>query len=186
MRHGETAWNAENRILGSTDIPLNENGREQAREAAKELEGMDIDVIYTSCLSRAMETGLAVAALQKNCKVFHEPCLNEHDFGEFEGKDRCSEEYQSEKRKCFKRYPGGESFLDVAARVYPFVKNLLADPALQDKTVFIVSHGGICRVISSLFRDMENEEFVSFAMRNCGYRLVYSHSMVADGFGERS
>ena len=100
--------------------------------------------------------------------------------------DRCSEEYQSEKRKCFKRYPGGESFLDVAARVYPFVKSLLADPALQDKTVFIVSHGGICRVISSLFRDMENEEFVSFAMPNCGYRLVYSHSMVADGFGERS
>ena len=37
MRHGETVWNAENRILGSTDIPLNENGREQARKAAEEL-----------------------------------------------------------------------------------------------------------------------------------------------------
>ena len=174
MRHGETAWNAENRILGSTDIPLNELGREQARQAAGKLAEVSIDIIYTSCLSRAKETGLTVAALQKNCEVFHLECLNENDFGEFEGKDRLSEEYQSEKRKCFKRYPGGESFLDVAARVYPFIKSLLEDPTLQDKTVLIVSHGGICRVISSYFRDMENEEFITFAMPNCGFQLVYS------------
>ena len=174
MRHGETVWNAENRILGSTDIPLNEIGRGQARKAAEELAAIDIDVIYTSCLSRAMETGLAVAELQKNCKVFHEACLNENDFGDFEGQDRLSEEYQNEKRNCFKRYPGGESFLDVAARVYPFVRDLINDPQMQDKTVFIVSHGGICRVISSYFRDMENEEFITFAMKNCGYELIYS------------
>lgn len=168
MRHGETAWNAENRILGSTDIPLNEKGRAQAIEAAEILADTHIDVIYTSCLSRAMETGLAVAALQKDCKVIHEPCLNENDFGSFEGQNRNSEVYQNEKRKHFKRYPGGESFLDVAARVYPFVKSLLSDPGLEDKTVLIVSHGGVCRVITSYFRDMENEEFVSFAMPNCG------------------
>lgn len=174
MRHGETSWNADNRILGSTDIPLNEKGREQAHRAAEELKSIDIDIIYTSELSRAKETGLTVASLQKNCKVFHESCLNEHDFGEFEGKDRTSEEYQLEKRKCFRRYPGGESFLDVAARVYPFVSRLLADPDMKDKTVLIASHGGICRVISSYFRDMENEEFVSFAMPNCGFSLIYS------------
>ncbi len=174
MRHGETAWNAENRILGSTDMPLNARGREQAREAAMKLKDVHFDVIYTSCLSRSMETGLAVAALQKDCPVYHMECLNEHDFGEFEGKDRCSDFYQSEKRKCFKRYPGGESFLDVAARVYPFIRSLLEDPSLQDKTVLITSHGGICRVITSYFRDMENEEFVSFAMPNCGYHLIYS------------
>ena len=174
MRHGETAWNAENRIQGSTDITLNEKGREQARQAAINLKEIHFDVIYTSLLSRAKETGLAVAALQENCQVFHEACLNENDFGEFEGKDRCSEEYQAEKRKCFKRYPGGESFLDVAARVYPFVKSLVEDPALQDKTVLIVSHGGICRVISSYFRDMENEEFITFTMPNCGCQLIWS------------
>ena len=173
MRHGETAWNAENRILGSTDIPLNEKGREQARQAAEQMASLDIDVIYTSCLSRAMETGLTVASMQKNCQVFHLECLNENDFGEFEGQDRHSEEYQAEKRNCFKRYPGGESFLDVAARVYPFIKNILSDPSLQDKNVLIVSHGGICRVISSYFRDMENEEFITFAMQNCGYEQVY-------------
>ena len=174
MRHGETAWNAENRILGSTDIPLNEKGREQAREAAERLKDIRFDVIYTSELSRAKETGLAVAVRQPGCKVFHDACLNENDFGDFEGKDRCSEEYQSEKRKCFKRYPGGESFLDVAARVYPFIKSLLSDPQLQDKTVLVVSHGGICRVISSYFRDMENEEFITFSMPNCACQLIYS------------
>ena len=45
---------------------------------------------------------------------------------------------------------------------------------MQDKTVLVTSHGGICRVITSYFRDMENEEFVSFAMPNCGYELIYS------------
>lgn len=173
MRHGETAWNAQNRILGSTDMPLNEKGRGQAREAADKMKDIRFDVIYTSCLSRSMETGLAVASLQ-DCPVIHEPCLNEHDFGEFEGRDRLSEMYQSEKRKCFKKYPGGESFLDVAARVYPFIKGILSDPDMQDKTILITSHGGICRVITSFFRDMENEEFVSFAMHNCEYRLIYS------------
>ena len=174
MRHGETSWNAVNRILGVTDIPLNEKGRAQALQAAERMKDIDIDVIYTSQLSRAMETGLAVAAMQKNCKVSHESCLNEHDFGEFEGQDRRSEEYQREKRKCFKRYPGGESFLDVAARVYPFIKGLISDPQLKDKSVLIVSHGGICRIITSFFRDMENEEFVTFSMPNCGYELVWS------------
>lgn len=174
MRHGETSWNADNRILGATDIPLNERGRAQALQAAERMKDIDIDVIYTSQLSRAMETGLAVAAMQKNCKVSHESCLNEHDFGEFEGQDRRSEEYQREKRNCFKRYPGGESFLDVAARVYPFIKGLISDPQLKDKSVLIVSHGGICRIITSFFRDMENEEFVTFAMPNCGYELVWS------------
>ena len=87
MRHGETAWNAENRILGITDIPLNEKGREQARIAAEKLKDIHFDVIYTSQLSRAKETGLAVAALQEDCQVFHEACLNENDFGEFEGKE---------------------------------------------------------------------------------------------------
>ena len=174
MRHGETAWNAENRILGSTDIPLNEKGKEQARQAAEKLKDIHFDVIYTSMLSRAMETGLTVASLQEDCEVYHDACLNENDFGEFEGKDRCSEEYQNEKRKCFKRYPGGESFLDVAARVYPFIRNLLSDPSLQDKNVLIVSHGGICRVITSYFRDMENEEFITFVMPNCGCELIYA------------
>ena len=174
MRHGETSWNAVNRILGVTDIPLNEKGREQALQAAEGMKDIDIDVIYTSQLSRAMETGLAVAAMQKNCKVIHEACLNENDFGVFEGQDRGSEIYQREKRNYFKRYPGGESFLDVAARVYPFIKGLISDPLLKDKSVLIVSHGGICRIITSFFRDMENEEFVTFSMPNCGYELVWS------------
>ena len=69
MRHGETVWNAENRILGSTDIPLNERGREQARVAAEKLKDTHFDMIYTSLLSRAKETGLAVAALHGGYRV---------------------------------------------------------------------------------------------------------------------
>ena len=47
MRHGETAWNAENRILGSTDIPLNEKGREQARAAAEKSKWQWVGAVAT-------------------------------------------------------------------------------------------------------------------------------------------
>ena len=53
-------------------------------------------------------------------------------------------------------------------------EELMSDPEMKDKTILITSHGGICRVITSFFRDMENEEFISFAMHNCEYRLIYS------------
>ena len=56
VRHGETDWNAEGRLQGQTDIPLNEVGREQARAAGRELAGSTWDVLVSSTLGRAMET----------------------------------------------------------------------------------------------------------------------------------
>lgn len=57
IRHGETVWNKEKRIMGWADIPLNETGREQARKVGSTLKAIyDIEVIYSSDLSRTMET----------------------------------------------------------------------------------------------------------------------------------
>ena len=56
IRHGETDWNAVGKIQGKTDIPLNTNGREQARITARLLSKHNIDVIISSPLKRAVET----------------------------------------------------------------------------------------------------------------------------------
>jgi uncharacterized phosphatase len=61
IRHGQTDWNAEGRMQGSTDIPLNDVGRQQAREAAQTLLGGEWDVIVSSPLQRARETASIIA-----------------------------------------------------------------------------------------------------------------------------
>ena len=62
-RHGQTEWNLQNRVLGRTDIPLNEKGKSQAVELAENLAAIHIDHIYVSPLARAAETGKIVAEI---------------------------------------------------------------------------------------------------------------------------
>ena len=64
VRHGETVWNREKRIAGSTDVALTEKGREEAEERGKELEklGLKVDRIYSSPLARAYNTALIIAS----------------------------------------------------------------------------------------------------------------------------
>lgn len=164
VRHGETEWNALNKILGRTDIPLNARGMQQAQEIARSLKDLKVDVFLCSPLCRARQTADAIAD-EIGMRYEVDDRLNEHDFGSFEGTDRADEEYQAAKREFFARYPGGESFFDMAARVYPLIKELEGVNAL------LVTHGGICRIIRSYFEDLGNEEFVQFSQGNCEIRV---------------
>ena len=60
-RHGQTEWNAQNRICGRTDVELTEEGRRQAEELAESLTGRGVDVILASPMKRAIETARAVS-----------------------------------------------------------------------------------------------------------------------------
>ena len=162
-RHGETDWNKQDLVLGRTDIPLNETGLAQAAKLADDLEDVHLDVVYTSQLQRAYVTGKMVAERHKGCRLETCECLNEMDFGKYEGRARFDREYQQEKRNYFKTYEGGESYLDVAARIYPFIEQLMA----RGEDALVVTHNGICRVFVNRFQPMENEEFATFAMKNC-------------------
>ena len=84
VRHGETDWNATAACRDTTDRPLNDYGRRQARELAGELENEELEAIYASDLSRARETAEIVGE-RLGLAVVLDPDLREKDWGNWEG-----------------------------------------------------------------------------------------------------
>ena len=166
-RHGQTQWNLENRICGRTDLPLTDEGREQAEMLAEKTAGLNLDRIISSPMRRALETADAVS---RKCGIPVEPDdrLIEQDYGIYEGKDRQNPGFLDNKRMFAYRYPGGESMMDVAYRVYSLIEELKRN--YPDEKILLVCHGGVCRVIRTYFEDMTNEEFFSYSEENAAYR----------------
>ena len=155
-RHGETAWNVENRVSGRTDIPLTERGLEQARLLAKNAMDKGIEVIIASPLLRARQTAQAVSdAIGVPVEI--DERLIELDFGIFEGGPRTDPDFQHTRAQFPTRYPGGESAFRLAHRVYGCLEDVKKKYA--GKTVLLVCHGGVCRMVRSYFMDLSNDEY---------------------------
>lgn len=165
-RHGETVWNAEDRVCGRTDVPLTEKGREQARELGEKMKDLPIDVIFASPLSRAKQTAEYVAE-KKNLVCQTEERLIEQDYGIYEGVNRHGEAFLNNKRQFAFRYPGGESMMQVAARTYEFLDEIRRK--YRGMNVLLVCHGGVARVMKTYFEDLTNEEFFHYSIENCGW-----------------
>ena len=84
VRHGETDWNREKRLQGSTGAPINDAGREQAKGLARLLYEVPFAAVYSSTLPRALETAWYVAG-PHNLNVTTDARLNEIHHGEWEG-----------------------------------------------------------------------------------------------------
>lgn len=84
MRHGQTDWNAEEKVQGWNDTPLNETGAEQARAAAGKLGGEKIETIYASDLKRARKSADIVSGIL-DLPVHYTKRLREMNFGKAEG-----------------------------------------------------------------------------------------------------
>ncbi|HET8895838.1 MAG TPA: histidine phosphatase family protein [Protaetiibacter sp.] len=142
VRHGETAWNAARRIQGRTDIPLNDTGRQQARQAAELLARRRWHGVYASPLDRAHETASIIAERLGLDSVTDIDALVERDYGEAEGMgfDEIEALYPEGVRA-----PGQETRDEVAARVVPALLEL-AERHPGERLV-IVSHGGAIRAV---------------------------------------
>lgn len=163
-RHGQTTWNVENKICGSTDAPLTEKGRSQAKELGKKIAagGYDIDEILYSPLIRAADTALLIAEMT-GIPARPEPRLTEQAFGKWEGTPRNGEDFAAAKSNFVDSFEGGESMLRTGQRIY----NLLDDIRRMDKVVLLVAHNGIARFVRSYFADMTNDEFARSGIKNC-------------------
>lgn len=163
-RHGQTIWNVENKICGSTDIALTDKGIEQAKELGQKIkeENIHIDEILCSPLIRAYDTAKYISDAT-NIPLKVEPRLIEQNFGKYEGTARNGEDFKLSKQSFADDYYGGESMLRLAQRIY----NLLDDLKNDNKVYLLVAHNGIARVINSYFNNMTNTEYASFGIRNC-------------------
>ena len=83
-RHGQTDWNVQKKVMGRCDEPLNENGREQARQTKELLSNISFDLIICSPLLRAKETAQIINS-DRNIKIDFDDRIIERDFGELEG-----------------------------------------------------------------------------------------------------
>jgi broad specificity phosphatase PhoE/ribonuclease HI len=143
LRHGQTEHTPERRFSGSSDVPLSDLGRAEARAAAAYLGDRGIDVIVSSPLQRCRETAAAAADVL-GLKADVDDDLRELDFGEWEG--LTGEEVRERSPSAFRRWwgatdvraPGGESIADVSARVARARERILTRHA--GRTVLVVSH----------------------------------------------
>ncbi|MBD0330117.1 MAG: histidine phosphatase family protein [Thermoleophilia bacterium] len=147
VRHGETDWNAEQRFQGHADPPLNERGRGQARELARQLRGAHLEALYTSPLRRAAETA-AILSVCLGLPARPLGALREIDVGEWQGLTRT--EVEERFPEAFARWlafgPGweaGETYEQLGARVLAGFREIAA--AHPRGRVLVVTHGGPLR-----------------------------------------
>ena len=181
-RHGETDWNSQGRWQGHADRPLNDVGREQARELAEALADRTIDVVYSSDLIRAHETARIVAD-RLGLTVEVDAGLREVDVGDWSG--RGHDEVKRADPEGFRRWQeggqgwsGGESYDQMGSRVVGTVLRLAERH--PGGTILIVSHGGsirACRAAAAGLTYAGSRMSAVGGMANC--ELVELH--VADG-----
>lgn len=145
VRHGQTDWNLEGRYQGQSDVGLNENGLEQARDLAKQLAKETFAAFYASDLSRARVTAEVIAA-EHGMPVLVDERLREINQGEWEGllvqviRDRYDDLWQSRKiDPAGWRPPGGETVAEVAKRTWAALDDIAA--RYPDGRVLVASHG---------------------------------------------
>lgn len=171
VRHGQTIWNVENKICGSTDIALTDLGHQQAIAVGNLIleRQYAIDAILYSPLMRAADTAKHIADIT-GLPAMEEPRLREQNFGKYESTARDGVAFRQAKMQFADRYEGGESMLQLAQRIY----NLLDELMQQEKTYLLVAHNGIARVVRSYFEDMTNEQYAAYGINNCEI-LEFNH-----------
>jgi alpha-ribazole phosphatase len=158
-RHGQTDFNAGARFQGQTDTPLSDLGREQARRLGERLAREDIDAAYASDLSRARETA-EIALAERAIPVRLDARLREVAFGRWEGLTFAEIERKypgdvvarERDRVHFAQPGGGESLVQLGARVQAFIAEVL--PRHEGRSVLMVAHGGTVNAAISTLLDI--------------------------------
>ena len=151
VRHGETDWNAERRIQGHVDIPLNATGLGQAEATARGIVGEKFAAIYSSDLIRTMQTASTLADVA-GLKVQAESGLRERHFGRMHG--MTYEDIQAldvieaarfRQRDPYYDFGGGETLIAFADRIHATIERLaLAHPG---DSLLLVTHGGVLDIV---------------------------------------
>ena len=181
LRHGQSQWNLENRFTGWVDVPLSEQGEQEARGAGVKLKTYPIDVAYTSVLQRAIHTlELTLENAGKiGVLVIKNKALNERHYGDLQGlnKEEMAKKYGSGQVHIWRRSydvapPGGESLKDTAERTLPYFKTVITPELAKGKNVLIAAHGNSLRSIVMEIEKLTPEQILKVEIPT-GVPLVY-------------
>ena len=163
VRHGQTPWNKDKIFRGSRDIPLNDQGREEARLAGEWLKGETIHAAYASPLSRARDTAHAIAR-HHSLPVADLPGLTDLFYGDWEGmpltevKVTYADLYrQWETAPATVRFPGGETLDEVRDRAMEAVETVVQRHPGQ--VVLLAAHRAVNKVLIAAFIGLDNSHF---------------------------
>ena len=151
IRHGETAWNAEGRVQGQTDVPLSALGEAQALALAAALAGERFTALYASDLARVRQTA-APAARVLGLAPRLEAALRERHYGKFEtltyaeARERFPHDYARFKAKePDYDFESGESLVRFSERALACVSAIARRHAGEQVLVF--THGGVLEMV---------------------------------------
>ncbi|GGH77169.1 putative phosphatase [Pullulanibacillus pueri] len=166
VRHGETNWNAERRLQGRTDIPLNAAGIKQAQACGRFLSQSEWDVVVTSPLGRAKQTA-EIINIQLGLTILEMEAFIERGFGDAEGMT------YEEKLTTFSEQPipNQESKEAVIARTMEGLQTL--HQKFPGENILLVAHGG---VINAILSTISNGETGKLRLNNaCLSTILYKN-----------
>lgn len=143
VRHGQTEYNRQNLFQGSSDIPLNETGREQAHRALDTAAPIAWDGVVTSTLLRAQETGRIIAADHGLSFEGTDPRLVEIDWGQAEGHSVPEMEARYPRRS----FPEREDLHSVVDRASAALDEF--SDSRPGQSLLVVAHGTLIRLLLS-------------------------------------
>lgn len=181
VRHGQSEWNAQKRISGQGDPELTLQGRKQATCLEKILRAEKLAAIYSSPLQRALATANPTATAHgltiRTCAA-----LQEIHFGILQGRFRDARDPQAqrlwaarEKDKLRFKFPGGENFEELEARVRPCVQEILA--AHTGQTILLVGHRSVNRVAFGVLLQWPRAQYIDLDLSGKYlYVITYAHA----------
>lgn len=179
IRHGETDWNKELRIQGSSDIELNEYGRELAYLTREGLRHISFDIAYTSPLKRAKETAEIILG-GRNVPLYEDIRVQEACFGPFEGaslpelynrKDPFLKFFDDPVH--FEKIDGCETHEDVIKRSSEFFNDVILPNEKKYQNAAVFSHGAwIHSLLTYMYGRDISEYWHAPRQENCGVTTI--------------
>ena len=182
VRHGETDWNKMGKYQGITDVPLNENGLNQAKACGEALKDITFDRILSSDLSRALVTAETIRG-DRTTPITVDKRLRELDFGDWEAMlfsdiearwpGLIDEMYL---RPHLVKVPNGESFKDLQDRAWAGLEEFLNEND-EEETLLVACHGGTIRTLLCKLLDISISHCWNFSQGNTAINRIFYNGM---------
>lgn len=182
VRHGETDWNKMGKYQGITDVPLNENGLNQAKACGEALKDITFDRILSSDLSRALVTAETIRG-DRTTPITIDKRLRELNFGDWEAMlfsdiearwpGLIDEMYL---RPHLVKVPNGESFKDLQDRAWAGLEEFL-NKNDEEETLLIACHGGTIRTLLCKLLDISISHCWNFSQGNTAINRIFYNGM---------